>query len=284
MLSAAIVAAVAAFGLLVAGLVTGQVWLAIACVVAAVIGLVLLVIDLRRGARQTALEDAPTTGAFLGEDVDAFVAQREARREAGTGGMSLGRVAAVGGFREAEPDFTGPLNLAGLAQPGAAAPAGDRPMGRPSPAPMTAPAPAQSSPAQSAPAQSAPITGPSFTLPTVSAPRRPPADTGSGAIRTGPGHRRVGNLHDYVASTGSVPRVEASGTIPADNSEPGTIRWESSIPPAGSALVSDQSREAIRHVNDLPPTPPTPRRPRRDEPPRAKPIDPLDPNWRPPRD
>jgi len=87
-----------------------------------------------------------------------------------------------------------------------------------------------------------------------------------------------------VASTGSIPRVEASGAIPTVVSEPAAIRWESSIPPSGRALVSDQSREAMRHVNDLPPVPPAPRRPRREEQPRERPIDPLDPNWRPPLD
>ena len=61
---------------------TGR-WLAIACVIASVIGLVLLLVDIRRGASAGKVADAPTTGAFLGEDVDAFVAQREARRDSG---------------------------------------------------------------------------------------------------------------------------------------------------------------------------------------------------------
>ncbi|MFT4200884.1 MAG: hypothetical protein QM634_09165, partial [Gordonia sp. (in: high G+C Gram-positive bacteria)] len=85
----------AAFGLLLAGLFTGQVALAIACVVASAVGLVLLLLDIRRASKANPVADAPTTGAFLGEDVDAFVAQRKERREtgafaavAGTGALS----------------------------------------------------------------------------------------------------------------------------------------------------------------------------------------------------
>ncbi len=323
MLGAAIAAAIAAFGLLVAGLVTGQVWLAIACVIASVIGLVLLLLDTRRAARADAIEDAPTTGAFLGEDVDAFVAQREARRDTGASAAAAGlrgaageepgaapiRRAAtpavagwnssgVGGFREAEPDFTGPLPVVPLAT-GASAPV-------PQPAP---PAPASTRPAApvQAPARPAPpatVAGAAFTMPTVStegaaAPRRPSAPVPPAApppsapptsapppsapptAARGP----VGDLHDYVASTtGSAPRIESSGAVPSVVREPDAIRWESSIPPSAAHLVADQSREAIRHVNDLPVDPPTPRRARREEPRRTKPVDPLDPNWRPPLD
>lgn len=352
MLIAAIVAAVAAFGLLVAGLVTGQVWLAIACVVAAVIGLVLLLIDIRQGARAGKVADAPTTGAFLGEDVDAFVAQREARREsgafaavAGTGAMTRRAVGpltqagdAIAGFREAEPDFTGPLYLGQLDDPAAptgqppspaaptvqqpapggpfATPAPEQPIpapGQPFPAAAQAPSPfpraAQASspfqaeapspipappaepvrpmynaptPAEPPAAPSSAPSGPAFTVPTVSASGAPGQQPAAPAPRAG--RRRVGDLHDYVTSTGSIPRVETSGANPTVVGDPEAIRWEASIPPSGSALVSDQSREAIRHVNDLPPEPPQPRRPRSPEPRRSRPIDALDPNWRPPQD
>lgn len=351
MLIAAIVAAVAAFGLLVVGLVTGQVWLAIACVIASVIGLVLLLVDIRRGASAGKVADAPTTGAFLGEDVDAFVAQREARRDsgafaavAGTGAVTRRAVGpltqagdAIAGFREAEPDFTGPLYLGQLDDPTAAS-AGQRPApaaptahqpahggpfpeatpeqpiaasSQPIPAPnQSIPAPGQPFPAAAGapspipappvvpprPAQppytaptaaehAAPVpapSGPAFTVPTVSAtgaPGQPPT-----AQPPRGGRRRVGDLHDYVTSTGSIPRVETSGANPTVVGDPEAIRWEASIPPSGSALVSDQSREAIRHVNDLPPEPPQPRRPRSPEPRRSQPIDALDPNWRPPQD
>ncbi|GAB10157.1 hypothetical protein GOARA_052_00560 [Gordonia araii NBRC 100433] len=365
MLGFAIVAALAAFALLVAGLMTGQVWLAIACVVASVVGLVALLIDIRRGARAEPVENAPTTGAFLGEDIDAYVAQREARRDSGTfaggartafppegsavgdedprvsdasnpvstpasGGWLTARPSgALSGFPETEPDYTGP---AYPAPPAARAAAGQPPanpypanpyLGGPNPGQESAaqepsgqqpsaggygqpqaPEPVAQDPRVADPAAS----GPAFTMPTVSSPPPPPRSSapqpgdqqqfGSqppapprpgqqpNAPRPGAPRERVGDLHDYVTSTGSIPRIETSGSNPVVVTEPGEVRWESSIPPAGSKLVSDQSREAMRHVNDLPPTPPpTPRRARRPEPrPTNAPVDPLDPNWRPPLD
>ena len=297
---------------------------------------------------------AVTSGALQsssGGDVDAFVAQREARRDsgafaavAGTGAVTRRAVGpltqagdAIAGFREAEPDFTGPLYLGQLDDPTAAS-AGQRPApaaptahqpahggpfpeatpeqpiaasSQPIPAPnQSIPAPGQPFPAAAGapspipappvvpprPAQppytaptaaehAAPVpapSGPAFTVPTVSAtgaPGQPPTAQPPRA-----GRRRVGDLHDYVTSTGSIPRVETSGANPTVVGDPEAIRWEASIPPSGSALVSDQSREAIRHVNDLPPEPPQPRRPRSPEPRRSQPIDALDPNWRPPQD
>ncbi|MFT3900317.1 MAG: hypothetical protein QM728_08745 [Gordonia sp. (in: high G+C Gram-positive bacteria)] len=393
----------AAFGLLVAGLVTGGLWLAIACVVASVIGLVLLVVDIRRSSKANAVEDAPTTGAFLGEDVDAYVAQREARREtgafaavAGTGALSrvggtgsLPPVSAYpedGGWREQprpaddHPEYPGPPELpdyppvdeypGGYADP-APRPYADSAAGwrdaRPAaplpdfdeiepavpvyppdptrPVPDYPPFPGasyrDSEPADDAsaaepaapsespapvPEPGSTVSGPAFPMPTVTTPSasepapgpwpteappawtppEPPADPApwpapaapsastppsspAPAPRSGP----VGDLRDYVTSTGSIPRIENTGSIPTvvgdtppPSPEPApaqgpTVRWEASIPPT-PGLVTDESREEIAHVNDLPPTPPRRRRPPTD--PRGTGGDPLNPNWRPPAD
>ena len=202
---------------------------------------------------------------------------------------------AIAGFREAEPDFTGPLYLGQLDDPTAAS-AGQRP----APAAPTAHQPAhggpfpEATPEQPIAASSQPIPAPNQSIPAPASRSRPrpgprrrsrprqscrrvlpsrrtprplrrsmqhrsrrPVDPRSRSRpkwlrRTGPaahcaapraGRRRVGDLHDYVTSTGSIPRVETSGANPTVVGDPEAIRWEASIPPSGSALVSDQSRE-----------------------------------------
>ncbi|QKT07570.1 hypothetical protein HUN08_10485 [Gordonia sp. X0973] len=377
MLVAAILAALTAFGLLVAGLLTGHVWLAVACVVASAIGLILLLVDTRRTARANPVEEAPTTGAFLGEDVAAYAAQREAKRDAGayadvagTGALSMGNTgshtrigprtgefpaarhgvregeapasgqfaaprrpappgsgwtttstaapvgdtAAAAGFRDPEPDFTGPIPVFGGGAAPAPAPAAqpappaesdpaftlltvetvNQP---PAPAPGSrpvptwerteAPQPPVHPPGQQPPAQQPPVPQPAVPQP---AAQQPPAQSSTAAWPTPASTGRaprVGDLHDYVTSTGSIPRIETTGSIPkvvGDSEEVSGIRWESSIPPtSGSGLVADESRAAIAHVNDIPSNP-VGRRARRRPPSEeaARPIDPLDPNWRPP--
>ncbi|MFT4201188.1 MAG: hypothetical protein QM634_10705, partial [Gordonia sp. (in: high G+C Gram-positive bacteria)] len=154
--------------------------------------------------------------------------------------------------------------------------------GAPTYAPPAPPAPDYSAPPAPTPPSTYRPAAPEPT-PTPAAPAPPAAPTPQ---PTAAG--RVGDLRDYVTSTGSIPRIETTGSVPvvvgeptpaeADAPEPPGIRWESSIPPT-PGLVTDESREAIAHVNDLPPTPPRRRRPRGESP-----RDPLNPNWRPPQD
>lgn len=58
MLSLAIATTLVGFALLVVGLITGQVWFAIACIVICLIGVGLLVVDVVRSGRVK--DDAPT--------------------------------------------------------------------------------------------------------------------------------------------------------------------------------------------------------------------------------
>ncbi|AZG43715.1 hypothetical protein [Gordonia insulae] len=244
MLTLALAATLIGFVFLVLGLITGTVWLAIACIVVCLVGLGFLIADIVRSGRR---RDEPSIGDFV--DADAHADDDEVVRDERTTGYR----ASDDVVDQPSPDVAVPEPRPGVGAPRPPAPAADpRPSAtRAGNAPAregnlddylrsvggVGPAPGQSQqPANRPPMNQPPMNQPPMNRPATNQPPRPPA---------GPQYAQPG------AGGPQAPRRPHRY-----RDEPATESF-----PDAAGDQDAQPRE-----------------------PRPQKFDPLDPNWRPPLD
>ncbi|SDU40915.1 hypothetical protein [Gordonia westfalica] len=287
MLTLALAATLIGFVLLILGLITGTVWLAVACIVICLLGLTFLLVDVFSGRNRDSarsLEDM-IPGAGRDDDTDDAVDREHAgsggeRRDAGDESPTRRNPPATPPARDTGSDAETAAYEAPSFEPGMGAPSrpstsqssSDRP-----PAPESRPAPERregnledylrsvGEPVGREPQQSG-----------GQPPRPMPPQSGpfpSGPSRPGPRPPQYGAPENRTPSSGPQQQY---GQQPSGQQSPGQrpALGQDQVPPRTD---SAQSRERPR--SETPETP-EPRPGRR----RAPDFDPLDPNWRPPLD
>nr|WP_237421657.1 hypothetical protein [Gordonia sp. SID5947] len=260
----ALAATLVGFVLLVLGLITGTVWLAIACIVVCLIGLGLLIADIVGSGRRA---EEPSLTDFVAADDDSLSDEQKSDEENTGGGRHEGMSAAPPTSRESRGD-------GGLDSPHREGPGG-------------APGASSFGAADARPA------------PRPSAPRQ--ADPASHTGRESVG--REGTYDDYLRSVGGYG-TEPGGVPGAPGQSPPTPRGpgshERQFPPPGRGAPGSHATPDEPVTESFPPQQrgpsqagPQQRQPGRgsdagDRGPqdpresRTQKFDPLDPNWRPP--
>lgn len=286
MLTLALAATLLGFVLLILGLITGTVWLAVACIVVCLVGLGFLLVDVfagRKGEAGRSLEDMvpgagrdPADSDVEREPTDDVAADAPTRRYPVSGAVDS---------VDDGPDAYRP----GSFEPGMAAPEGSVPPGRPAPErregnladylrSVGADAPSADNPVPSAAPDDARAAGGSPGLQRPPAPPRyasPPPGTVSPAQQSG----RFGPPPSAPPQSppqpgqpqgwGRPPTSPPSGRRPLDPAQSG---WVPDNVPGGDTAGPDDWSTPPERPDDS-----ASRRRRPD-------FDPLDPNWHPPAD
>ncbi len=265
MLTLALGATLVGFVLLILGLITGTVWLAVACIVICLLGLAFLLVDVFSGRNRDSgrsLEDM-VPGAGRDEDDDDRDADESRTRRYPTAMPS----AQVSDADEEKAAYERPSF-----EPGMAAPSGPTPS-RPT-VPESRPAPERREgnledylrsvgepvgPPNAGPTPAPGQAPPGQTPPGRDAPGRPPREP-----YQAPGPQQTGGQPPRP----NPPRSPQSGPFQSGQSQPGPRPPQYGNPPSDPQPQGEQSGS------------PEPRPGRR----RAPDFDPLDPNWRPPLD
>lgn len=285
MLTLALGATLVGFVLLILGLVTGTVWLAVACIVICLLGLGFLLVDVfaSRGRENTrSLEDL-VPGAARADDEDEAFDDFPEEADAASAGSAVGE---TGGRVDPSPTGRAPIE-----------------------APRSEPPTRGFEP--NAPAGSAPYEPPPFQPGMADPVDRPGPQSLSAPVRPAP-ERREGTYEDYLRSVGGDADLGAPSTGPLSSPQhrsagggpqqgvgaprPGSAQPGPSGPqrfgpppqpgPGSQSGPAPQSGSAPRLApgpqgGEVPsqdgeqPGPPSGRRRRPD-------LDPLDPNWKPP--
>lgn len=321
MLTLALAATLLGFVLLILGLVTGTVWLAVACIVVCLVGLGFLLVDVfagRKGDAGRSLEDMvagagrDAAGSDTGssdsgyDDAPDSPSTHRSPADDGADAATLRySVAGTAGPRDSEPVGDRPGNF----EPGMAAPGGDGPSARPVPG---RPAPERRegnledylrSVGADAPAGDAPqrATGPEAPNAPGGQPGHPGGPTppryGSPPPGTLPQRRPPGSAQQsWTQQSGpqQQPGPQQSRSPQPGSRQPGPPQaWGQRPPaaaspgtrpsdPAQSGWVPDDVPRGDTAGGDDWATPSE--RPDADSPPRRRrgDFDPLDPNWHPP--
>ncbi|MGV9672204.1 hypothetical protein ACWDPV_16685 [Gordonia sp. NPDC003504] len=258
MLTLALAATLVGFVLLVVGLITGTLWLAVACIVVCLVGLIFLVADIVWSGRRSKPEPDRGGGFGFGTDEDAAV------DEAGT--HPAGDEAAV------DPTSTDDAGSASAQTAHADGPAGSSP---PYPGPAGG-VPTSTEGERAAlwkgvvtprPSAEDPTSDPDMVdHPTIAPQSHPTVAAPSTAER---------GYADYLRSVGADDIV--SGRTPADVPPPAEAPGQGSAPATPASGTPDPTRTASQ-----PPQATSDADDDREDPSPRRTFDPLDPNWRPP--
>ncbi|MEP9391315.1 hypothetical protein ABLE92_07165 [Gordonia sp. VNQ95] len=261
MLTLALAATLVGFVLLVVGLITGTLWLAVACIVVCLVGLIFLVADIVWSGRRTKPEPDRGGGFGFGTDEDAAAHdERDAGDDAGPTGDEAGSAQTVAAGDE--PSSSPPPHPGG-----------------PRAVPMSAederaalwqgvvtprsPAEPPASHAEKADRTPVPPAQPTGDSPTVDSPNvDSTVDSPTTAER---------GYADYLRSVGAADIVDTPkpADVPAPPA-PGSVPTSSSSGATDPAVTRAQPQATSDADAD------------REDPPPPRTIDPLDPNWRPP--
>ncbi|MGW0036050.1 hypothetical protein [Gordonia sp. NPDC003376] len=273
MLILALAATLIGFVLLVVGLVTGTVWLAVACIVVCLVGLIFLIADIVRSSRRG--DDAP---ADSGGGFGFGPADHESDVDETTGGADGATEPDAGEDVRVSPEQERQALWQGVVEP------------RSGPNPQVDPA---STGTPQAPGGAAPRAG----QPTAPGPQNSPVPQNSPGPRSPQPPNTGGGYADYLRSVGAddVPRTGQHSVPGPQQGSPHPGAPRPGMPPTPGAQQPMPSRPHTGPVRNGPAQtgpaqngpgnagqdarPSAPEQPQQ-QPPRK--IDPLDPEWRPP--